>query len=400
MLKQCHGSGCLRDSTYACSCTNPKAYFCTEHFGQHIRNSPGKHVTECLEIELKSADRASLIPRLKQTVQYVKRCKNNIRRVAMELKDSLEKVTRTALQHFRDLERLTIELMTGNSISKENFERIMSLEIEGQKFETEKADFIIGRIERLFDDEQQKKMAWKECNEIIFSKGYKTGLLSIDLETFKLSNLDYSPIITAYCQTCKLTENTYFFQSDQGESYVLNIKEKNYELLKEGPPKNYGGSVLKDQKIYIFGGYNMYCAQRSCDIFDLRTLQWGPTSTLPKGSHAITAALLNKEIILSGYELGCCYSYNDSHFTSILNLPQSSYKIVAEGWIFANSVLYENKDGNNEKWIAQNVNNSWGAYLWNFNVFRKDQFFYFIDVKNSLMRIDTRLKKLEKVNFK
>ena len=181
------------------------------------------------------------------------------------------------------------------------------------------------------------------------------------------------------------------------EAYLINIKDKNYETLKNGPTKERGGSVLKNNKVYIFGGYNGVVLN-TCDTFDLNTKEWKSITALPQASDRITAAILGKDIILSGYELNCCYSYNDSTFTSILNLPVKVYKFVCEGWIYANSILYENQDQSSSKWTSHNVI-SWNNYLWVFCVFQKNQFLYFIDISNCLMRIDTKLKKLEKIAF-
>ena len=399
MSKPCYGNLCTRDTTCYCTCRGYQSYFCTYHFEEHLRNSIGKHEAQSLEMELTSYNKNSLLPRLKRNIKHFKACKNNIRRSAMTLINSIENQTRKALRNIVEQEKLIQEIVTKKTILKESYERIMSITIGQQKPEAEMIDFIRDRIEKVFEFYDQQKMTWKECNELVFSKGSSTGLHSIDLKTFKLSNLNFTPKISEYCQACKVDQNTYFFQGRKGKSYLINLKDKNFEVLKSGPPKKHAGSVFKNEKVYIFGGYHS-SALRSCEMFDLKNREWSETHLLPQASHAITAACLNKEIILSGYELNCCYSYNDSNFTNVLNLPQSCYKLIAEGWIFAKSILYENQEENNLKWIAQNISNYWGAYLWTFNVFRKDRFLYFIDVKNSLMRIDTGLKKLEKVDFK
>ena len=184
----------------------------------------------------------------------------------------------------------------------------------------------------------------------------------------------------------------------RAEAYLINIKGKNYEILKNGPTKGYGGgSALKNNKVYIFGGYNG-TVLNTCDTFDLKTKEWKSITALPQGSNSITAAMLGKDIILSGYHFSCCYSYNDSTFTSILTLPANIYKIVCEGWIYTNSILYENQDQISSKWTSHNVI-SWSQHLWVYCVFQKNQFLYFIGDDNSLMRIDTKLKKLEKIAF-
>ena len=103
--------------------------------------------------------------------------------------------------------------------------------------------------------------------------------------------------------------------------------------------------------MYIFGGHNG-SSLKVCEAFDLKTKSWKSIHALPQVSCHVTAALLDKEIILSGYEMNCCYSYNGSTFTSILPLSVG-FKIVCEGWILANSVLYGYKENNQPKWIMQ-----------------------------------------------
>ena len=103
---------------------------------------------------------------------------------------------------------------------------------------------------------------WKDCNRVIFAGG-TAGLLEIDLNTFKRSNLDYTPEIGKFSHACKVDENTYFFHGGKindaarAEAYLINIKDINYETLSNDPAKYFGGgSALKDNKINIFGGHN------------------------------------------------------------------------------------------------------------------------------------------------
>ena len=73
--------------------------------------------------------------------------------------------------------------------------------------------------------------------------------------------------------------------------------------------------------------------------------------------------------------------------------------MVCDGWIYANSTLYEYQYQNNSGWITHNVNYSWGEHLWTYCVFKKNQYLYFIDTRNNLIRIDTKVKKIEAVVF-
>ena len=136
----------------------------------------------------------------------------------------------------------------------------------------------------------------------------------------------------------------------------------------------------------------------TCECFNLETKEWKSIHSLPQASYCVLATVLNKEIILSGCLLNCLYSYNGSAYTNILALPVNTYKIVYEGWIFASSIPYENQEKNNTKWIPYNINNTWNMHLWVYTIFKQRENLYFIDTSN-LMRINTKLKKLENIPY-
>ena len=214
-----------------------------------------------------------------------------------------------------------------------------------------------------------------------------------------------TPEIGRYCSACKLDENRYFFHGGKindivrNETYLINIKDKTYKVLKSGQKRSFCGSALKDNKVYIFGGGSEDSnLTTSCAIFDLKVNEWKFITVLPQASSGTVAAIVGKDIILSGYHLNCCYSYDDSTFSNILNLPEKVYKIVCDGWIYTNSILYENQDQIASNWNSYPVN-PWNYSLWTYCNFKKNQFIYFIDSSNCLMRIDTRLKKVERIIF-
>ena len=152
---------------------------------------------------------------------------------------------------------------------------------------------------------------------------------------------------------------------------------------------------MKDNKVYIFGDNDEdNIPTNTCDIFDLKRKEWISITPLPRNSDDITAAILNSDIIISGYNFRCCYSYNDSTYTKILDLPTGP-KVVCEGWIFTNLILYENQSQNNSEWFSHHINYPWDNYLWTYCVFKRNQYLYFIDSSDALMRIDTKLKIIE-----
>ena len=130
------------------------------------------------------------------------------------------------------------------------------------------------------------------------------------------------------------------------ENPILLILEKSNTKFEKWACKYGGGIVLKDDQVYMFGGFSSFLAN-SCEAFDLKLKEWKLINTLPIPCLYITAAVLNNEIILSGLHFDCCYSYNNSNFTSILPLSGNCYKLICEGWIFSCSILYENEECDN-----------------------------------------------------
>ena len=358
-------------------------------------------------IELNHNQTTELLTKLKDFTKYLKERRKGLMDSSKTLIECIEKETRRALNSIKDLQKGVVDLMSERSIRKENYQVITNMTLENDNNISKQVEKIKESVESLFEFYYYEDIKWKDCSQVIFSRDTTGGLLSIDLTTFKLSNLDYDvPKIGQYFQACKIDQHTYFVHGGRvnniarPETYLINIKDKTYKALPNGPAKDSGGgSALKNNKVFIFGGHNAGSVPlNTCDLFDLKTREWKSITALPQASYAITAAVLNKNIILSGLQLSCCYSFNDSTFASILTLPGNVQKLVCEGWIYAYSILYENQDQNPSKWVSHNVV-SWGNYLWTYAVFKNNEYLYFIDATNCLMRIDTKLKKLEKIAF-
>ena len=378
-------------------------YFCDHHFLKHTR-SPGAHLIESQIIKITNSQKTQLLPKLQEIVKYLYALKQDIRRSASTLIDSINLKTEESLRYIREIKHATIEMISGNPINKEAFEIVSSFEFKDLNHVTEK----VTETKKLIQDmlELYKYKSWKECSEVIFARNDTSGGLDyINLNTFKISSLDYTPIIGGYGQACKIDRDIYFFHGGrintstyQGETYIINVKGKYFQTMKAGPCKNHGGSVLKADKVYIFGGYDGN-AMNSSDMYDLKTKEWKSIAALPQASYYVTAALIGDQIIVSGYQMDSCYHYNDSGFQNVLKLAASVNKLVCEGWIFFNSVLYENKDENVSRWTTHNVQNPWNTWLCIYTGFKKGEFIYFIDYSRLLIRIDTKLKKLEEIKY-
>ena len=403
MNKCCSENVCYESPIWSCSCVNPSVYVCDHHIKRHMR-SLGKHETECTNIELTHRQTIEFLPRFKELLKYLKGYRKSIKGSSKILIGCIEKEAKKALMNIKNLQKTVIDLICERSIFRVTYEKIKSIKIASQDHISNDAENIKESIKILFEFDYNEDITWKECNEIIFSRDPCEGLLSIDLNTLKLSELSYAPKIGMYCHACKIDQNTYFFHGGtkddraRSKAYLIDIKEREYERLTDRPGKSYGGgSALKNNKVYIFGNEDeANIPTNACDIFDLNRKKWISITPLPLVSDEITAAILNSDIILSGYDFSCCYSYNDSTYTNILYLPTGP-KVVCEGWIFTNSILYENQSQNNSEWISHHINFPWDSYLWTYCVFKKNHYLYFIDSDNMLMRIDTKVKTIKAI---
>ena len=406
----CFKLSCLGRAIIKCDCISPSVFCCSDHVALHMMTQ-GVHTTESLVIQLGHEKKIELLPKITDLLKTLEELKKHICENAGMLIDFIAKESKQALGFLQDLEEVWISILKDDLIYKDNYEKALGMDAKvNSAGEAKQIEWLRNNISSLFEINADGRRIWEDCNEIIFSTEYNVGgLSSIDLDTLRRSALDFAPKIGSFCEICKIGKDTYFIhggrfnnnKSHRVDTYLINPKKKSVVKLKDGPVKDYGGAVLKNSKVYLFGGSSSdILIMQSSEIFDLKENEWKSIHPLPAGGcYAVTAALQNNEIILSGLQFNCCYSYNDITYTNILTLDSNYYKIVCEGWIFANSILYENVEKCNNKWISHRISQSWNCFLWTHTTFKRNNFFYFIDGNNVLMRINTKLKILENIGY-
>ena len=212
--------------------------------------SLGDHVTECMIVELSRNQITKLLPKLKECTKYLKGCRKSILDNSKILIKCIEEETGKALNRIQDLQKAVLYLMSGKSVNKEMYEILRCFTFRNSYDISFKIENTKRSIENFYEFYDQKGTTWKECSEVIFSKDITGGLLSIDLDTFKLSNIAYAPKIGLYCHACKIDRKTYFFHGGHlnkkivSEAYLINIKDKNYERLTDGRAKSFGGGTV------------------------------------------------------------------------------------------------------------------------------------------------------------
>ena len=405
MLRGCFLDKCTKKAIITCSCTDKEICICSLHVGKHTK-SKGIHHLKNIMIKLDENQTDKILIKAKNLLNHLKESKNSIQANSKLLIEFIENTTKSYSIAIRNIEKGVIDtikrVISRKSIDEELHDYILdSNEILISTYD----DFI--SIKKHIKNYLKKNFEifdWRCEDSVIFSKANNIGdLYSIDLKSFKTSSLDYTPKIGNYCQACKINKNIFFFQGGymdtyHGEAYVINTKKKKYEKFKNGYPKVHGCLVLKDNKIYSFGGFDG-SSLNTCEAFDFNTKEWNSIHELPQASYYNNATLLRNNIIITGYYFKCAYSYNDSVFTNILNLKSYTCSVACEGWILQNSILYENQEQDLLKWTPYNINNPWNAVLLIGATFKRNNYIFFIDGYSFLMRIDTKMKILEKIDY-
>ena len=224
----------------------------------------------------------------------------------------------------------------------------------------------------------------------------------IDLNTFKCKNLNFAPQVTQYFQMCKISKDSYFInwgnQYKINENFLLNLSHQNFQTFEGSIFRKTGACICKNEKVYLFGGRTNK-ELPDCESFDLKTLKWTKISDLPKASGWCSAGETDGKIILSGYYIDKVLLYDEDRYKNLFELPNNSFKVVTNGWVLTKSVLFEFSESK-KKWFAHNLALEWNEdNLGSWTTFVRKNFIYFIDIDHNLIRIDTKLKKVERVHY-
>ena len=236
--------------------------------------------------------------------------------------------------------------------------------------------------------------------------GRKNELKLIDLNTFQSSIISFNgnPNLGNYAMAAKISNNKYFYYGGRnnemiGNTYVIDIANKTAESLMISTMKFLFGGVARGDIIYTFGGCsNGGAPSTECKKINLLSKTWTTISNLPTSSYSTSASIISDIIHVAGFHLNNILKYNENSdsFTYDFLKNFTSHKYIFKNWIITdNGTLYEYSCEN--KWIAHQNQIPTSDNLRVFTSFRKNKFIYFVFQSNGLYRIDTQLKKIEKV---
>lgn len=408
MSKSCFTKGCTKKVITVCNCQDPPVYCCSNHLGKHNKQLV-EHTFTNLFIRVDQQQKSEIIEKTIKALKHCKKLRSSLRTFSAKVLETLAISTKKALEDIKRAESIFLKFYSivslKNSLNTEVYNKLKNFYLP-ESVEFANCNEVCQGIRESLEGNVIDFKNTLESNEVVFSKGIGSGVYSIDLDTFKIKKLDLAPDISIQCNMVKVDWQNYFFYGGQAttmtsSAVMVNMRRNTFKRLEESKPRGLGATIYKENKIFMFGGAHIWPTPiSSCEIFDISKRTWTETTPLPEPSYALTAAIMQNLIIISGYHLSCLYSYNGENFKSILQLPKNQLKLVCERWVVTEEALYENDCSDISKWTCYKMYPQWTkVYLSVYTAFKKEKYFYFIDTSFKLMRIDTEAKKIENVAY-
>lgn len=404
MLKKCFFPNCSVEVSTSCNCKESLTYCCNGHLANHCLTS-GSHVIVSLPLQ-----DSEFLNKTQKIFQYLERTKKNIAIQTEKILKCVLEASKKALESIREtekhLEEFFICALTENKINEEEYEKFPNLLTPKKETCFENYSQIAEELAKFYQINNfvEKTLDQSECDEIVFSQNNEVGgLWSIDLETFRLCELNYAKIGFGG-GACILRKGVYFFYGGfksnyVGEAYLVNLIEKTAKALKSSTPRGAFASVFKNGKIYVFGGRTSKVSfTNSSKTYEITLDKWTDIHSLPSSCGATSASVMNNEILITGFHFDKVYEYNDSSYFSVLDVHGDEYKLMCDGWIVTPSILFENEKNNNSTWKTHVISTKL-EYLCVHTTFKRGRYIYFLDRRVELWRIDTVSKVTERVNY-
>ena len=417
MFKACFLDNCTEEVIFVCNCSGKSTYCCKTHQATHCLESTDHHIKPLL-IVIPQAQYPELINHINTILESVKKIQLDLVTISDNLISKIIGLTKSSLNHIRETEKFLIlfyaKLLSRKMVNTEEYDLLKTLNLTNTVPNIENILHITQEISKLFQinflsNTQLESEATEFESDMIIAPIDRTtgGLFSIDLNTFSFDLIDYAPCIGGGVQAARIDQDLYFFYGGMkpgynGEVFILNTNQKNYQTYPPSSILGYGGTVYKQGKVYIFGGTDDSTTAvplDTCKAFDIATSTWNTVQSLPAPLLFGTAAVINKKIMVTGYSFESVYVYENNAYTQVLNTEGCGFKILCAGWVITGRGLYENKGGNNDVWEV--YVSHWGEeVLWMPVSFKKGKFIYFVNGNsNDLWRIDTQEKIIEKVSY-
>ena len=250
------------------------------------------------------------------------------------------------------------------------------------------------------------------------TKHKKSNLVCVSLYAFKLVPVMFTPSrkFSGLAQACKIQKDIYFYYDSQhGKSnadiFIINFQTNSYKKVSEHCERQRGACVMKNNWVYVFGGYvsktlaflsSDLSSMKGCERFDLSTNTWKQIADLPVPSYCNMASMLNNKIYVVGRFFNPLLRYDTDKniYHEIIVLSQKEhYKVICDKWVLVDDdSLYEIGEGDDVLRYRMS-NKLLRSSLLIGCTFRKGKYIYIVLMNEQLLRIDTKLRKIEDIKY-
>lgn len=368
--------------------------------------------TTPLFINPSQAELDEIQTKIQKIQKYFEKLRNEIVSSTTILIDKIKNQSKLALntiiEHEFDLLTLHNSAKRGKAIPIEKMQAIYNFFVP-KELDKLKIDPILKEIEKIFNSKEEnlgKSSSNRVTQELICCKDYITGLLSIDLTTFQVNQIKSAPKVFPYSSITQISDSKIFItggyngSTSLNEAFILDLESNSYDSIPSKINRDASAIVMKGNQIFVFGGIEKKeVSLKICECFDLVAYRWNRIADLPYECHSNTATLVENRIFVLGFQADYLLEFNDltQKYSQIISVPKDCMKFVFGNWIITPDEILE-FDVSSLRWkrycFPSTLKFGW---LLTYNCAKIENFIYFIDDINGLLRLDTIQKKIDKI---
>lgn len=266
MIKRCYISNCRETVNFSCNCSAETIFVCVPHKDLHTTQGAHdiKSILAPLSPDEKKESLAKIILLLSQFDQSRKKVTQNAQEIIKSVIKKSSKVLAKIAEIESNLRNFYNLAKQDKPVDTDQFKLIQNMptsEIPTRVPLLKEIEESLSSLFDVHDYSHEDAIDPDECSQVLYSDGRFAGnMLSICLSEFKQKQLTFAPKVMGQGQVCRVDSHLYFFNGGSGisgrngETYLVDIRNRTYETFQNSTPRCGGGSVYANNKVYVFGG--------------------------------------------------------------------------------------------------------------------------------------------------
>ena len=196
------------------------------------------------------------------------------------------------------------------------------------------------KLQSYFNTTIQTQLSLPKTADFTFKKHFIRRYLLTKLRLFAVTEkISLGPFTSRYCHTGTTVDNSIYLIGGQiafserfGDTFQLNTDTGELKRLLEMPPMSkHTATLMKDQKIWIFGGFDGKNGEYELSLFDISRKSW--TTPEVKGNKPASrslhaAASVGDQLYIFGGLVGIGEQTKESNDFFVLNTKTMEWKEV------------------------------------------------------------------------